>query len=97
MVLQEAATTLRESHRAVVAVQRDSLDESLIFQVAYVCGLARTPEIALRYDPKRPDGRERPRVRAVEHIVTVPVVHQLSFGSARQIEVPHEHAWPQRW
>ena len=48
-------------------------------------------QIAFRDNPKRPDRRVCARFRSVQRVVAVAIGHELAIGSARQIEIAHEH------
>jgi len=49
------------------------------------------PEITTGDHSKRTDGCQRARLRATQRVLAVAVPHQLTFLSARQVEVPCEH------
>jgi len=84
-----------------MAIQALGSDEPCLAEMSQVAGArtARTlvviAEVACRDHPKRPDGRERAAFRTPQSVLTVSgIVDDLSVGSARQVEIPHEHvAW----
>jgi hypothetical protein len=91
MPLQQPATVLRQRDGALVLVQRHALDESLVFEMAEIERfVSRIAEVALRHDPKRPDGRQRSRFRTVQRVLAVAIVHLLALGSTRQIDSVQE-------
>jgi len=53
--------------------------------------ITRDMQIAFGHDPKCADDGERSRLGAVERVVPIPVVDQLSFRAARQVQVAQEH------
>jgi hypothetical protein len=49
-------------------------------------------EVARRHDSKRTDGRQRAALGATKRVLPASgIVDNLSVGSARQVEVPHEY------
>jgi hypothetical protein len=92
MPLDEVTAILRQRDGALSLVQRDSLDESLSFEMPKVRPLlARILQIPFGHHPKRANGRERPGFRAVEGVVPVSVVDQLALPAVWQVQVAHEH------
>ena len=96
MAFEKAAAAVREGDGALASIQWHALDESLLLEVAEVSvthverGIARVAQVALGDDTKRPHGRQRARVGAVQAIVAIAVANQLAVGSARKIEVTRE-------
>ena len=92
MAFEQAATVLRQRDRAFLFVQGHALDESLILEVSEIAGaVARIPKIALRDDPKRADGGERPRFGSVQRVVGVATVHQLAVVAMWQVEIANDY------
>jgi hypothetical protein len=48
------------------------------------------PEITTGDHSKGTDGRERPRLRAAQRVLSIAVAHDFSIHSARQLQVPGE-------
>jgi hypothetical protein len=98
MTLENVSTFLRQDDEGAVASGTGSdLHEAGFLEVAEV---ARTRvertflsvmQIASRHDAKRSDDGERPRLRAAQRDVTATCPDAVAFGTARQVEVPHEH------
>ena len=66
VAFEQSTALLRQRDGALLFVQRDALDESLVFQVSdvesFVSGIA---QISFRNDPKGGNGRQRPRFASV--------------------------------
>jgi hypothetical protein len=97
VMFEQAAPVVCKGHGTIAPVEGDSLNESLVFEMAQIAlanverGIARVAQIPLRYDPKRPDGRQCSRIRSPQLVVAVAVVNQLALRSSRQVEIAHEH------
>jgi len=92
VAFEQSTALLRQRDGALLFVQRDALDESLVFQVSdvesFVSGIA---QISFRNDPKGADGRKRPRFASVQRVVAIAVVDQLALQPARQVQVAHKY------
>jgi hypothetical protein len=92
VAFEQRATVLRQCRCPFAFVEGNSLDESLSLERSkIVAGFARIPQIALRDHPKRTDGGECSRVRPVERVIAVAIVHELAVWTAGQLEVADEH------
>jgi len=97
MVLEQLASAVSQHDGSVLTVECDAFDQPLAFEVSEVAlaelGLPVTPvtQIPFRHDPKGTDRRQRPRLGAVERIVSIAVADQLSVRSSRQVEVARKH------
>ncbi len=66
VAFEQSTALLRQRDGALLFVQRDALDESLVFQVPNVESFVpRVAQIAFRHDPKGANGRQRPRFASV--------------------------------
>jgi hypothetical protein len=67
VAFEQAAAVLGQRDRAFLFIEGHALDESFVLEVSEIArAFARIAKIALRDDPKRAHGRERPRFRSLE-------------------------------
>jgi hypothetical protein len=96
MCLQEVMAALCQRHGTLAAVERHKSRQAFVPEMAEISGtrfgrlVTRVAEIALSDHSKRPDGRERPAVVAVEFIPMIAVDDDLAFWPARQFEIVEE-------
>ena len=76
-----SAHELRQAFVAQVPQVRFAHVDRLILRIA---------EIAFGHDPKRPNGRERSTVLAIQLVPVIAVEHNLAFRTARQFEAVKE-------
>src|SRR5262245_17336688 len=94
---QETAARLCQRDRVLARTgHARGLDEPLVAEVPKIASARTQPpipvvaKITTGDHSKRADGRERPRLRAAQRVLTIAVAHDLALETAGQVQVARE-------